>query len=271
MKSDSGELEAAFRERIRRLRFFDANCWLGRPNAAGPVYLHGVAELQETLMRCGIERAIVSHCLARFSHPRVGNEMLIEELGKARAEPKLTGSFVLLPDGTDELGNLDRYIEAMLGEGVRTVRLFPKSHNFSLADWCSGRLLSRLEERRIPLFIWPRETDWDSLYGVASRHPRLPLVLEQCEEEAYWNLRFVVPLLARCPNVFVETDKAHLYLGVDEIVRRFGPGRLIFGSHLPVDDPFASLMLVTDGDFPEEGKGGIAHANLEALLNGVNT
>jgi hypothetical protein len=182
----------------------------------------------------------------------------------------LSGSFVLLPDGTGELGNLDRYLDSMLHNGVRTVRLFPKSHNFSLADWCSGRLLSRLEERRIPLFIWPRETNWESLYGVASRYPRLPLVLEQCEEEAYWNLRFVVPLLERCPNIYIETDKAHLYLGVDEIVRRFGSGRLIFGSHLPVDDPFASLMLVTDGDFPEDGKIEIAHANLDALLNGVN-
>ncbi len=270
MRSEAIALETAFRERIRLLDFFDANCWLGRPNAAGPVYLHSIIELQDSLEQCGIRRAIVSHALARFSHPRIGNEMLLEELGKARAEPKLTGSFVLLPDGTDELGNLDRYIEAMLGEGVRTVRLFPKSHNFSLAEWCSGRLLSRLEERRIPLFLWPRETGWDSLYQVASLHPQLPVVLEQCEEEAYWNLRFVVALMARCPNVYLETNKAHLYLGVDEIVRRFSSKRLIFGSHLPIDDPYASLMLVTDGDFPDEGKAEIAHGNLDALIAGAN-
>jgi predicted TIM-barrel fold metal-dependent hydrolase len=128
-----------------------------------------------------------------------------------------------------------------------------------------------LEERRVPLFIWPRETDWDTLHETASRHPRLPVVLEQCEEEAYWNLRFLVPLLERCENVRVETGKAHLYLGVDEIVKRFGASRVIYGSNLPVDDPFASLMLVTDGDFSDGDKEKIARGNLETLIQGVKT
>jgi hypothetical protein len=157
----------------------------------------------------------------------------------------------------------------MLKANVRAVRLFPKSHNYSLGDWTCSDLLSRLEERLLPLFIWPRETDWDTLYEVSSRHARLPVVLEQCEEEAFWNLRYLVPLLEKCANVRVETNKGHLYLGIDEIVRRFGAGRVIFGSNTPIDDPFASLMLVTGGDFPEDDKRRIAHGNLDTLRSGV--
>ena len=273
------DLEKRFKEKVKSLRFFDANCWIGRPNFPGPCYPNGVDEIVEHLGHCGIGKAIVSHTLARFSHPTVGNSMLLESLSAAQADSRTAGSpgaelipsFVLLPGVTGELGPLDAYIDSMVEAGGRTVRLFPKSHNYSLRDWGCADLLSRLEERKLPLFIWPRETDWDTLFEAASRHPRLPVVLEQCEEEAYWNLRFLVPLLERCENVRVETNKAHLYLGVDEIVRRFGASRVLFGSNLPVDDPFASLMLVADGDFSDGDKEKIARGNLENLIQGVNT
>ena len=268
MKGYTAELEKSFRDEVKSLGFFDANCWIGRPNFPGPYYLHGVEEIAEHLDYCGIERAMVSHALARFSHPLVGNDLLLKAID---GFPKLTGSFVLLPGATGEFGSLDGYLDSMLKANVRAVRLFPKSHNYSLGDWTCSDLLSRLEERLLPLFIWPRETDWDTLYEVSSKYARLPVVLEQCEEEAYWNLRYLVPLLERCANVRVETAKGHLYLGIDEIVRRFGAGRVIFGSNTPIDDPFASLMLVTGGDFPEDDKRRIAHGNLDTLLSGVKT
>jgi predicted TIM-barrel fold metal-dependent hydrolase len=54
-------------------------------------------------------------------------------------------------------------------------------------------------------------------------------------------------------------------------VSRFGASRVIFGSNLPIDDPFASLMLVTDGDFSDDDREKIARGNLERLVQGVKT
>jgi hypothetical protein len=232
MKKHVADLEKRFKEKVKSLRFFDANCWIGRPNYPGPVYLNGADEIIAYLGHCGIQGAIVSHTLSRFSHPTVGNRLLLETLSSARSgsrtgvgrDAELIASFVLLPDATGELGNLDGYIDSMVKAGGRTVRLFPKSHNYSLKDWTCASLLTRLEERGVPLFVWP------------------------------W-----------------ETDKAHLYLGLDELVSRFGASRVIFGSNLPIDDPFASLMLVTDGDFSDDDREKIARGNLERLVQGVKT
>ena len=159
----------------------------------------------------------------------------------------------------------------MLKNGIRAAKLFPKSHNYSLAEWSSADLLHKLEERRIPLFIWSRETDWDTLYTICTTYPHLPVVLEQCDEEAYWNLRFVFALLEKCQNLYIETNKGHLYLGIDETVKRFGASRLIFSTHLPFDDPYVSLGLITDGDFSSQAKEAIAHKNLENLIEGVKS
>jgi predicted TIM-barrel fold metal-dependent hydrolase len=266
MDSRLAVLQDRYSKNVRKLEFFDANCWLGKPNNPGSLFFTNARGLLEQMDRIGIERAVVSHTLARYSHPLIGNSMVLDEI---KGEKRLTGSFVLLPAATRELGPLGDYIERMLSSNVRTVRLFPKSHNYSLRGWTCSGLLKKLEKRRLPLFIWPRETDWDTLFQTADSHPDLPIVLEQCDEEAYWNLRYLLPLMEKCSNVHVETDKGHLYLGLDEIVKRFGAGRVIYGSHLPVDDPNASLMLVTDGDFSAEDGQKIAHGNLDRLMRGV--
>jgi len=246
--------------------FFDANCWIGRSNNLLPFCISKKNKILEQMDYYGIEKAVVCHTLARYYHPLVGNELLLQEI---EGNKRLEGCFVLLPPATGEMGSLDEYIDHMLSKGVHCVRLFPKSHHFSLEEWSADLLLGKLQERRIPLFIWGREIEWDILYRICKRYPSLPLILEQPEEEAYWNGRFRYPLLEKCENFFLEVHNSILYLEVDEVVKRFGAQRLIFGSYMPIDDPNSSLMLITEGDFSGEDKKRIAHENLEKLIQKV--
>lgn len=266
MESSIEKMETRFSDSKKMLHFFDANCWIGKSNNFTPVSLSKTNEIIEQMNYYGIEKAIVSHILSRYYHPLVGNEYLLQEINGIN---RLQGCFVLLPPSTKEMGLLDKYIENMLIRGVRTVRIFPKSHHFSMEDWSSAVLLGKLEERRIPLFIWSKETEWNSLYKICKNYPHQPVIIEQAEEESFWNGRFLFPLLEKCENLFLEVDNCVLYLEIDEVVKRFGAERLIFGTYLPVDDPNASLMLVTDGDFSQREKEKIAHENLERLIEGV--
>lgn len=250
----------------KKLHFFDANCWIGKSNNLLPVSLSKASEILEQMDYYGIEKTIVSHTLSRYYHPLLGNEHLLQEINGI---DQLQGCFVLLPPSTKEMGSLDEYIDNMLQRGVRSVRLFPKSHHFSMEEWSIGVLLGKLEERRIPLFIWRREIEWNTLYNICKSHPHLPVILEQCDEEAFWNARFRYPLLEKCENLFLEVHNGILYLEIDDLVKRFGAERLIFGTYLPVDDPNASLMLITEGEFSEREKEKIAHENLEQLIEGV--
>lgn len=266
MESYLEEMGKRFSESKRSLHFFDAHCWIGRSNNLLPVSLSTPNEIIEQMDYSGIEKALVSHTFSRYYHPLVGNEYLMREINGI---DRLRGCFVLIPPSTGEMDSVDQYIEDMLTKGVRTVRLFPRSHRFSLEEWSSGALLGKLEERRIPLFIWGRETDWNTLYAICKRYPHLPVVLEQTDEEAYWNGRYLFPTLEKCENLFLEVDNCVLYLEIDESVKRFGAERLIFGTYLPADDPNASLMLVTEGDFSQKEKEQIAHKNLEKLIEAV--
>jgi predicted TIM-barrel fold metal-dependent hydrolase len=255
-----------YRERIRKLRFFDSNCWIGRVNNRGPVYMRTVGDLMGSMDSCGIEKAMVSHALARYSHPRIGNELLLQEIANQK---RLVGCFVLLPHGTGELGRLEDYVENMIARGVRAARIFPESQRFSMEDWSADRLLGCLAERRIPLFIWSREISWPALHRMCRKYPRLPVVAEQCDEETYRNLRYLYPLLEECGNLSLEVHNSHLYLQTDDIVKRFGAERLVFSTYYPVDDPHCAMMLITHGAFSSEEKEKVAHGNLESLLNGV--
>ena len=88
------DMEQGFSRHIRELHFFDANCWIGKANTQGPGCLDTAQAMCEEMKRCGIEKALVSHTLARFSHPRVGNEKLLQEIAGCDG---LVGCFILLP------------------------------------------------------------------------------------------------------------------------------------------------------------------------------
>jgi hypothetical protein len=143
------------------MHFFDSNCWIGKFNIEGSFSIKDAVDLVEHMDRCGIEKAIVSHTLSIYSHPKVGNELLYKEVEN---DERLYGCFILLPHATEELAPLDAYIGDMLSRGVRTARLFPGSQNYILEEWTCDTLLGILEERRIPLFIWKKETDWNTVY-----------------------------------------------------------------------------------------------------------
>ena len=235
-------------------------------NNRGPEYRFSVEQLQDHMAGCGIEKAIVTHALARYSHPSLGNELLLREIS---GHDNLHGSFVLLPPATDELGPLERYIDAMISNHVYTVKIFPESQRFSVSDWSAGPLLEILAERRVPLFVWSKEISWDRVQSICKKYPTLPVVIEQSDEETYRNLRYLYPLMDSCENLYVQIHNSHLYLQVDEVVDRFGAERLLFSTYYPVDDPHVALMIVTHGEFSQGQKEMIAHGNLERLLNGV--
>jgi uncharacterized protein len=260
------EMFNIYKEEIASLHFFDSNCWIGIPNNPLPIYSNSAKELIDLMDYYGIEKALISHTLARYYHPRAGNNLLLNQISNNN---RLLGCFILLPPATEELEPVESYIDKMIKNKVYAARIFPNYHNFSTSSWSIGILLDKLEERRIPLFIWSREISWDSMYTLAQDHPKLPIILEFCDTEVYWNTRFIFSLLESCRNIFIESHKTHLYREIDEIVERFGAQRVVFSTYIPIDDPNSSLMLVTNGYFTRKEKEMIAHGNLEKLIADV--
>ncbi|MGA2379092.1 MAG: amidohydrolase family protein [Spirochaetia bacterium] len=266
MDSAIAEWNASFLEDIKKLRFFDANCWCGMSKYPRRALVKTIGDLDVLMERTGVEKGNVSSFIAKFLKPMEGNAQLLEDVsGKSRYTPCIVATPWMFPTAAQ----VEAYVLEMVSRGARSVRLFPKTHHYIINDWSNGFLLKLLEHHRIPLFVTTKDWDWHTLYELSHAHPVLPVVLEQSDTEAFFNLGYLMPFMERCPNVYLETNRVHEYLALDTLVRRFGGGRFVYGSSLPLDDPYAHLAMITMGDFSQANKEQIAHGNLEKLFAGV--
>lgn len=258
-------LADAYRQARTELGFLDANLWLGRPR--NPEFATGfdMAALRSRLARYGIAGGIVSH----FGAIPYGAEWANHEVLAAVAGSGLWAGITLLPEMFQSPTAGAAYLDDCIGRGARLARIFPVTHNFTLRAWCSGPLLQALADRRLPLVLWHTETSWDEIRGLCENYPTLSIIIEGTPKKIIYYNRSYYPLLERCPNLRLELHNLVAYLGVEDIVARFGAGRLVFGSYMPVYDPNAALMMVTHARISPTDKACIAQANLSRLIAGV--
>jgi hypothetical protein len=247
---------------MAKVPFFDCNTSVGRAGYPHLADNQDAAGLEREMEIAGIEEALVSHVVAREGHPPLGNALLEKEIA---GRPNLHPVWVLLPHHTGEMPPPDDLLAEMREKGVKAVRLYPgrARHSFSLADWCCGSLLDVLDAARLPLLVDIEVVSWEDVFALLNTYQRLPVVVSNC---SYRHNRFLYPLWERFDNLYVETCR---FLGagtVEDVVRRFGAGRLLFGSNMPQYTGTAIVARITYADIPPEDKEAIASGNLKRLL-----
>jgi predicted TIM-barrel fold metal-dependent hydrolase len=255
----------SYRQRKADLPWLDAHAWIGvgPENCLRPVT--SVDQTAELLGRYGIRRAIVAHTLARDLDPATGNRLLVESIAGRDA---FWGAAVLAPDDASPADFRAR-LQSLIAAKVRMVRVFPRRHNWLLAEWCSGPWLGVLEEMRLPLAVWHTEASWDEVAAVCAAHPQLPVIVEGPNRKLLYHNRVYYRLLEQFPNFHLEIHNLVGYLGLDDAVRRFGSRQLLFGTYLPYQDPNVPMMLVTDGQIAEQDQRNIAGENMARLIASV--
>jgi hypothetical protein len=259
------EMADVYRKARRRLAFLDSNLWIGRPKVPEFVDRFDLDALRRRLARYDIQGGVVSHFAGKDYGPAWGNAELLDAL----AGTGLWAGVILTPEMFDPEAAGRACLADAIRRGARLARLFPKSHNFTLRPWCSGALLEALADSRLPLAIWHTEVGWDEMRSLCETHPDLPVIVEGTPQKILYHTRVLYPLLERCPNLHLELHFLTGYLSVEDLVRRFGARRLIFGSYMPVFDPNAAMMQVTHARISDADKTLIAHRNLEELIAGV--
>jgi hypothetical protein len=250
------------RSRIAGLSFFDANCWLGTPSFFPLAQELHPEEVEGTLQEYGLGGALVSTWDAVRLSAQEGNQALTEAADAL--PPNVYTVWTGLPTAMNEQDPLP-------GGGqpdprMRGVRLFPRTHQFQLASWVVGELCEWCNERRLPLFVWHVELEWGSVQTLAAAFPRMTIVIESQWQKILYHNRDLFSLLKACPNVCLESSN---FIGQDNVsvfVRSFGAERLVWGSFLPVNDPYASIGMVLDADITEGDKRLIAGGNIRRLI-----
>jgi len=259
------EMIEAYRAARRQLAFLDSNLRIGRPKVPEFGERFDLETLRQRMARYDIQGGVVSSFAGADYGPEWGNAQLLDAL----TGTGLWAGVILTPEMFDPEAAGRAALADAIRRGARLARLFPKSYNFTLRLWCSGALLQALADSRLPLVLWHTETSWDEIRGVCESHPDLPVVVEGTPQKILYHTRVIYPLLERCPNLLLELHFLVGYLGIEDLVRRFGARRLVFGSYLPVFDPNAALMQVTHARIPDADKVWIAHRNLDELITGV--
>jgi predicted TIM-barrel fold metal-dependent hydrolase len=247
------------------LKFFDCNCSFGMRSIRYPGSFYKIEDLVNKMKYYGIERALVYHSMAREYSPSVGNKMLMDEI---KNYPSLVPVWAVMPHHTEEFPEPYELIKQMKLNGVKIVTMFPSMMDqaYSLAEWNCGELFSVLEEHRIPLILGFEQTSWNELHDLLSNHPKLNVILTNVN---YRIDRNMYVMLKKFDNLFIETYGYKVYQGIEQICKKFGAHRLIYGSGMPVFSGSAAVSMVNYAQISEEEKKMIAFKNLETLLEGV--
>ncbi len=243
------------------MKYFDSFAFLGKRQLESEEELWTKSDVIELMDRCGIDAALVYHTMARDYAPIFGNQELIKIL---KEEPRLFGCYVAMPHFTGEMPPPDVWLEDFNKNKFKAVKIFPQTHKFEVNSYSLDLMLNMLQAEKIPLLVDITEINFGALEFMATRYPRLPILVQKL----YWDQsRQLIPLFAKLNNIHIEFSSYQGFCLPDWFWKQFGAERLLFGSEMPIKTPGAARSLIDYADISEKDKQLIAAGNLMRLLN----
>jgi len=244
--------------------FFDCGCAVGTSFYKNYGGSWETAELLRKMRLYGIDKALVYHIAGKEYDPAVGNGLLADEI---KDYPALYPVWVVMHHHTDEFDEPDALIKTLKEKNIKAVRMYPAAHQYKTSAWNCRELFTALAANKIPLFIDLDQLAWDEIHQLLTDYPELNLILTGLN---YIVDRNIYALFKKFTNLYIETIGYKVNNGIEEICGRFGAGRLIFGSGMPVFSGSAAVSMIRYARIGENEKRMIARGNLESLLEGVS-
>jgi len=240
---------------------FDANCMVGKSGAPRPDWPDSADETVDALRRAGIDRALVSDYVSVQYDPVDGAEALGRYV--SRHPEFLTGCPTAVPHWTGDAPEPTELLDGYLARGWRALRIYPKTHYFLFHPLVVGPLLEEAQTRRFTVLIDRDQFDWPELIEILENYGRLKLVV--CNQ-GYRELRTIFALWERFDHLRFETSWMQQFGLYETVVKRFGPGPLVFGSQFPKFEPGAALTPILRADIRDEDRQRILGGNLTEML-----
>lgn len=249
--------------------YFDCFTTIGPRQKMEPGERYSLEHLLESLDRCGIDGALTASTLAVHYDPMWANRWLIDQLAPYRE--RLWPVWTALPHQTGEFPRPGEFVTLAAAEGVRAVRLYPKTQSYSTAPSTLGPLMKALARANLPVFI--HRDQFVDAGQEATGFERLGLFLESYHANrivvlglGWGDFRYVWGLLARHPNWLMEYSSFQANLGPETLVGQFGAGRFLFGSEAPARSPGAARAFFDWTGLSPADVRAITHGNLCRLL-----
>ncbi|MEU4824113.1 amidohydrolase family protein [Actinomadura sp. NPDC023710] len=167
---------------------------------------------------------------------------------------------------SDRLVRVPVLVPGPLGTGgtaARLVRLCPAEHRFALTGPHGSALAGDLADQGTAVLLGWRSATFDEIHRLATRHPRLRLILT---DTGYRSLRELADLMDAHPRIGVDTATLNGHQSVEWLARRHGAHRVWFGTGAPVGDDAGPRFQLDHLDLPDTDIALIAGGNARALL-----
>ena len=247
-----GQVDLSFRPSVD---VFDANVALGRRHNRR-VRVDAVEGTLEAMKQAGVGKALVYSAHAADFDSRDGNELLLEMI---QGQPSLVPQFVCNPAFDD----LDIFVAQRADLGVRSVRIFPRLHNYPFRDWMVKPWLDWLAAERVPLWVAAEDIDPSAFHDTITEHPDVTVVLSEVH---YRHAPWALPLLRDLPNVQIEISRFVIGDGIPRLLDVVPGERVLFGSRFPDSAMAPQLYNLHHSGLSQETLAAICSGNLLRLL-----
>jgi hypothetical protein len=254
---------------VHPLRFLDANCTVGPYYNPAPGADWSSAALLRKMDSLGIAEACPTAMLGRDHDPRLGNDWLTRHVPPSdRLHPVWTA-------GTHHTGEFPppaELLTQMRSAGVRMLRFFLDTRAFftHLDLPVLGELFDALDAHAVPLLLdayGAGRVGAADLEPILRGWPSMPLILSIGNVRR--DERWLYYLWERYEQLHLDLCGHQQVCAVENVVRRFGPRRLVYGSRYPYFTPLQTMLQLIYTEVDEAAKRAIAGETLRGLLRGA--
>ncbi len=226
-----------------------------------------VEQMLSDMERCQIHGTLVYSNMAKELQPSIGNRLVLDFCQK---NPRLIPCWIALPHQCHEALEGAKFVQEMLDNEVKAVKLFPKMHRYLLNDQTMGSLLNALQEAELPMIIdrgehepEVQQIDWEDIAPLCTKYPRLKVILHRVRWEA---TRYLLPLLKQLPNLHCEFSNYQANRIIEFLVKEVGSDQLLFGTQMMEKSPGAAKAFIDYADISVKDRKKIAGENLIQIL-----
>lgn len=251
---------------IHPLRFQDANCTVGPYYNPPPGLDWSPAALVRKMDALGIAEACPATLIGRDFDPQAGNDWLVTHVPPTeRLHPVWTAA----THHTGEFPTPEALLAQMREHGVRMLRFFlmPTAFLNRLDLPVLGELFDAMAACRVPLLLdafGAGQLYATDLEPILRGWPHLPLILSV--RKTTQDDRWLYYLWERYEHFYLDLPGYQALYGIESVVRRFGPRRLLYSSRYPYFTPMQTMLQVIYADIDDEAKRAIAGDTLRSLL-----
>lgn len=223
--------------------------------------------LVEQMDRWQIDQGVTVSTRSIFLNCEDGHQE-IQDLVKKYPKRVIGFAIVSPKDGEKALTQ----VEAVHTNGLKGLRLLPQQHQYRLDDDpILTDILTLAQKLDMPIQIPCRvmlhwglpQLDVREIEGIAARFPELRIMAGGLN---YSELRDLIGVMRRRPNVTFETSCMQMYNGIETLVDKVGADRIFFGSGMLLQYPSPGIAKISHAQISDDDKEKIFRLNAEIWL-----